>query len=85
MQNNASCLLLIGFSHKVYKIRIANKYTILTVIELRPPVWESSSKTTKPDTSIASEQKFCKNRNRKLSANENLTGFSFMVTPRHNH
>ena len=50
------------FSHKVYNIRYANTYSILTVIELGPLVSESSTKTSKFYDPTDSEHKLDKTR-----------------------
>ena len=65
--HQSSCIMLpprrFSTQHKIWK---ANKYAILTVIELGPPVSESLTRTTKRD---ASEHKFPKNWIQRLAAN----------------
>ena len=63
-ENNAFCLHLIGFFTQSlqYQIWNVNTYSILTVIQLGPPVSESSTRISKFHDPTDSEHKFHRTR-----------------------
>ena len=86
-QNNAFCPPLIGFSTQSsqYQIWKANMYSILTVIELGPPVSKSSTWISKFYDPTDSEHEFYERKIKNwLSIGFELES-TWLVTYRHNH
>ena len=86
-QNNAFCLPLIGFSTQSsqYQIWKGNMYSILTVIELGPPVSKSSTWISKFYDPTDSEHEFYERKIKNwLSIGFELES-TWLVTYRHNH
>ena len=86
-QTNTFCLLFIVFftQSSQYQIWKANTYSILTVIELGPPVSESSTRISKIYDPPNSEQKFYKTRIENWLSIGFKLGFPWLRTYSYNH
>ena len=79
---------LTGFPHKVHNIRIdwnANKYSNLTVIELGPPVSESSTRISKFYAPSNCKHKFNETEIENWLPIQFNLGSSWLETRSHNH